>query len=204
MISIICYLISACAETVCHAYKDNSGSPCPFPSVSHNGECKDPGDAAACGSILGRRLVPDVFGDYSCKCDRGIGFVEYGGLCHAEYLEGPCEKGEQVVVKENRTKCMKNNCPGIAVLFRDGKCYPYDVLTNVLPSKLTTEEIAFIEGQLPLVATYSLGTFNNCAEEDSKGNCLERVVLPKVMEQEDKDFLILRSQLFPEIENYVN
>ena len=81
---------------------------------------------------------------------------------------------------------------------------PYDVLTNVLPSKLTTEEIAFIEVQLPLVATYSLGTFNNCAEEDSKGNCLERVVLPKVKEQAFKEFLILRSQLFPEIDNDVN
>ena len=45
--------------------------------------------------------MPDVFGDYSCQCDRGVGFVEYAGSCHAEYLQGPCEKGEQVVMKED-------------------------------------------------------------------------------------------------------
>ena len=105
--------------------------------------------------------MPDVFGDYSCKCDRGIGFVEYGGSCHAEYLQSPCEKGEQVVVKENRAECVKNTCPGDEVLFRNGKCYSYIVLTNALPSKLTAEEIAFIEGQFPPAATYS-GTFTNC------------------------------------------
>ena len=108
------------------------------------------------------------------------------------------------MVKENRTKCMKNTCPGIEVLFRNGKCYPYDVLTNVLPSKLTTEEIAFIEVQLPLVATYSLGTFTNCVKEDSKGICLKTVALPEVKEQEDQDLVILQSQLFPEIDNHIN
>eukprot|EP00091_Calanus_sinicus_P023370 TRINITY_DN7854_c0_g1_i1.p1 TRINITY_DN7854_c0_g1~~TRINITY_DN7854_c0_g1_i1.p1 ORF type:complete len:160 (+),score=29.38 TRINITY_DN7854_c0_g1_i1:87-566(+) len=101
----------ACAETVCCAYSDNAGFPCPYPSVSHNGECADPGDAAACGSILGRRLVPDVFGDYSCQCDKEIGFVEYGGSCQAEYLRGPCRKGEQVVVKEGRTGVCEEHMP---------------------------------------------------------------------------------------------
>ena len=67
-------------------------------------QCADPGDAATCGIILGRRLVPDVYGDYSCQCDRGVGFVEYAGSCEAEYLQGPCEKGEQVAMRENRTE----------------------------------------------------------------------------------------------------
>jgi hypothetical protein len=143
--------------------------------------------------------VPDVFGDYSCQCDRGIGFVEYAGSCQTEYLQGPCKEGEQVAVRESRTECVKNTCPGVDVLFRNGKCYPYDELTPVLTSKLTTEEIAFIEGQLPPAATYS--TFTNCAKEDSKGICLENVVLPVMKEQEEEDFLVLGYQLFPEIDN---
>jgi hypothetical protein len=199
-------------------------------------QCADPGDAAPCGSILGRRLVPDVFGDYSCKCHRGIGFVEYGGSCHVEYLQGPCEKGEQVMGKKKGTECVKNTCPGEEVLFRDGKCYSYLVLTNALPSKLTTEEIAFIDDQLSLTdipvslrtftkdpsklteeeilfietqlpesaTTLSLGTFTNCAKRSSNGNCLEKVALLKMKEQDDEDFLILRSELFPEIDNDIN
>ena len=148
--------------------------------------------------------MPDFFGDYSCQCDMGIGFVEYAGSCQAEYLQGPCEKGEQVLVRENMTECVKNTCPGVEVLFRNGKCYPYDVLTNVLPSKLTSIEIAFIDGQLPPAATYSSGTFTNCVKEDSKGTCLKIVALPEVKEQEDQIFIILISLFFPEIDNDIN
>ena len=148
--------------------------------------------------------MPDVFGDYSCQCDRGIGFVEYAGSCQAEYLQGPCKKGEQVMVRDKRTDCVKNTCPGVEVLFINGKCYPYDELTNVLPSKLTREEFAFIVGQLPTAATYSSGTFTNCVKEDSKGICLENVALPEVKEQEYQDLEILRYLLFPEIENHIN
>ena len=57
--------------------------------------------------------MPDFFGDYSCQCDMGIGFVEYAGSCQAEYLQGLCEKGEQVLVRENMTECVKNTCPGV-------------------------------------------------------------------------------------------
>ena len=130
--------------------------------------------------------------------------VEYGGSCHAEFLQGPCKKGEQVMVRERRTECVKNTCSGIKVLFRNGKCYPYYELTHVLTSNLTTEEIAFIEGQLPPAATYSMGTFTNCAKEDSRGICLGSVVLPEVKEQEDEEFLLLSYQLFPEIDNDIS
>ena len=91
--------------------------------MSHHGECADPGDAAACASILGKRLVQDVFGDYSCQYDRRIGFVEYAGSCQVEYLQGLSGKEEQVGVRENRTDCVKNNWPCVEVLFRNGKCY---------------------------------------------------------------------------------
>ena len=105
------------------------------------------------------------------------------------------------MVRDNRAECVKNTCPGVEVLFRNGKCYPYDELTNVLPSKLTREEFVFIERQLPPAATYSSGTFTNCVKEDSNGICLESVALAEVKEQEDQEFIILRSQLFPEIDN---
>jgi len=198
---------SDCAETTCRPYKDSSGSPCSYPDISHEGECKDPGDATACGSILGRRIVPDLFGDYTCQCDRSIGFVEYGGSCQVEYLQGPCEKREQLVMMEKEVQCVKNTCSGGNVTWSNEECYPFTDLTKVLPIKLTTEEIAFVNGNYNLASLepFSVGTFTNCANKDSNGDCLEKVKLPEVKKQEDEDFLFLRSELFPEInENNMN
>merc|ERR1712106_359288 len=91
-VSRLVFSNSDCAETTCWPYKDSSGSPCSYPDISHEGECKYPGDATACGSILGRRLVPDLFGDYTCQCDRSIGFVEYSGSCQGSRILHPREQ----------------------------------------------------------------------------------------------------------------
>jgi len=225
------FLNSSCAETTCRPYKDSSGSRCSYPDVSHEGECKDPGDATACGSILGRRLVPDLFGDYTCQCDRNTGFVEYGGSCQVEYLQGPCEKREQLMMMEKDVECVKNTCYGGNVTWRNGECYPFEFLSNVLSlrslRRFTQEEQEFVGKNYNLTrvgrvdpseflkeedktfftdsefrkATGFWGTFTNCIYILRNGHCLERVKRPEIKKREDEDFLFLRIELFPGISN---
>jgi len=201
------FLNSSCAETTCRPYKDSSGSRCSYPDVSHEGECKDPGDATACGSILGRRLVPDLFGDYTCQCDRNTGFVEYGGSCQVEYLQGPCEKREQLMMMEKEVECVKNTCYGGNVTWSNGECYPFEFLSNVLPPfKLTQEEYAFVGknynlGRVPVFPPENSGSFRNCAYTDSNGYCLVKAKLPEVKKHEDEDFLFLRLKLCAHIDS---
>ena len=132
--------------------------------------------------------MPDVFGDYTCQCDRGIGFVQYNGECHAEYLQGPCEMGEQVVLREKGAECMPNSCDKGKVRWSDGECYPYETPNAVL-SKLTNQDL--------IVTRFC--TFCNCHEEDSRGSCLDKMDLPIVTETSDEDLLKFFTVSFPVI-----
>ena len=129
--------------------------------------------------------------------------MEYGGSCQVEYLQGPCEKREQLMMMEKEVECVKNTCYGGNVTWSNGECYPFEILTKAMAIKLTREEIDFVGKNYNLVSvdTFSLGTFTNCAHMDSNGDCLEKVKLPEVEKQEDEDFLFLRSELFPGIRN---
>lgn len=140
--------------------------------------------------------MPDVFGDYSCKCDRGMGFVEYCGSCHAEYLQGPCEKGELVVVKEDGAECVKSTCKKGEVMWSDGDCYPYEI-PRALFSKLTSDELKYLASYEPTLDLHAC-TFCNCAMEDSNGKCLTRLPLPGTADNETEDLFKLITALLSE------
>ena len=71
-----------------------------------------PDDKSVCGMVAGRRLVADLFGEYSCQCSSELGFLELDGQCWPRYLQGPCEPGHQVA---------KNNSDG-EVVCREDSC----------------------------------------------------------------------------------
>ena len=56
---------------------------------------------------LGRRQRPGM----ECECSRELGFIEGNdGHCHLEYLQGPCQEGEQLVQGSQGAQCRYNNC----------------------------------------------------------------------------------------------
>ena len=105
---------SVCPLTTCRLYKDDSNTPCSNNTISYRGNCVNPKDPAACGMVEGRRLVPDLFGEYSCQCSSQLGFLELEGKCWPRYLQGPCEQGHQVAKSsEGKGICREDSCASL-------------------------------------------------------------------------------------------
>ena len=125
--------------------------------------------------------------------------MEYEGSCHAEYLQGTCEKGEQVVVKEEGTECVMKRCKKGEVMLSDGDCYPPYEIPRALFNKLTSEEITYF-GEMDFTVTiYS--TFDNCHNKDTNGKCLTTTGLPIVHKE---NYLKNVKILFPEISRSID
>jgi len=110
----IVYTKSVCPLTTCRLYKDDSNTPCSNNTISYRGNCVNPKDPAACGMVEGRRLVPDLFGEYSCQCSSQLGFLELEGKCWPRYLQGPCKQGHQVAKSsEGKGVCREDSCASL-------------------------------------------------------------------------------------------
>ena len=124
--------------------------------------------------------------------------MEYGGSCHAEYLQGPCKKGELGVMKEDGVECVKNSCNKGKVMWSDGDFYPYEI-PRALVNKLTSDEITYF-GEMDFeLITFS--TFDNCHNKDTQGICRNTTKLPIVQEE---DYLKDLKLLFPEISTSID
>jgi len=192
--SRLVHLKGTCGETYCKVYTDTSGKHCPNGWVSHQGKCKDAEDPTSCGPTYGQRLHADIFGDYFCKCDRSLGFVEYENSCYLEYLRGPCKIGEQIVAGDKGTQCVKNNCSDGKILWSDGECYDYE-LSGTVAMKHTEEEK--LNGYYR-VSLIPLNTFDNCHAKDSSGKCLLKVPLPEIPEPTKLELLNMFQSIFYE------
>jgi len=177
---------SRCAHLRCKVYTDMDGTVCKFPEVSYNGLCTDPFDKSICGS-LGRRLMPNIFGEYSCQCVRTLGFLEYQGSCYPEYLKGPCGEKEQLILTSSGPECKRNNCQNLEVEWKDGSCVELQHVENF--KLFTMDEIKVLD---PYNIT-ALSVFSNCrVKAKETGECLKSMSLPAVTLETNF------SQYFPE------
>ena len=64
--------------------------------------------------VEGRRLVADLFGEYSCQCSSPLGFLELEGKCWPRYLQGPCKQGYQVAKSsDGNVVCREDSCASL-------------------------------------------------------------------------------------------
>jgi len=170
---------NGCAETTCRSYSDQEGNVCHYPQVNHMGNCVNPRDPEVCGSVMGKRLVPDLFGDYSCQCARGFGFLEYQGECYPEYRRGPCAENEQLMMSEaGQPRCarVKNTeCKEGQISWEDGNCCSVQI-PSILYDHLTNEERNALDPYHEMVLNNS---FDNCFVSDGN-KCVKKVSVPEV------------------------
>jgi len=209
----IVYTKSVCPLTTCAL------NPCANNTVSYQGNCVDPEDPASCGIVEGRRLVADLFGEYSCQCASSLGFLELEGKCWPRYLQGPCSHGEQVAKSsDDKVLCREDSCASLLgqplVLGPRDICYQLSWIFSrfLLPNAtrlFTPEEKTLFEEdkritnsssfelsdpalRLPCGATHC--TCKNVAR--TTGDCLEGVDIVPERFDEEFDFFALLSSSF--------
>jgi len=213
----IAYTKSVCPLTTCRLMTDDSNTPCLNNTISYQGNCVDPEDPAVCGMVKGRRLVADLFGEYSCQCAASLGFLELEGKCWPRYLQGPCSQGNQVAKNsDGKVLCREDSCASLPgqplVLGPRDICYQLQWIFArfLLPNAtqlFTQEERALFEEdkriknsssfelndpalRLPCGATHC--TCKNVAR--TTGDCLEGVDIVPERFDEKVDFFALLTE----------
>ena len=125
------YRKTRCPATKCRFYSED-------PESGPSANCTEPG----------QRMVADPYGDYSCRCDARLGFLELAGSCQPRYLQGPCQPGHQVT----RDGCREDTCASLAntTMAKDWVLGPNNVCFNLLQLvyKATTRNITAAEKAL--------------------------------------------------------
>lgn len=196
---------STCPQTWCLPYTDQSSTFCSSSNVEFLGSCVDPEDPSLCEHHPGRRLVPDLWGIYSCQCSPSLGFLEIEGECHPKYLQGPCQKGDQVVRgSHGEGVCRHDSCFNFTTInstmnYKDyyeglgGICYNllqlFYLRLESLKSSLSSDEILLFKNDSRFkTSSYEEATglsFGACLETHctcrmvsrNTGDCLETVKL---------------------------
>ena len=187
------FCFSPCPEAQCQSYFSSSGVRCKGRKVTYRGACVDPGNIRLCGGRLGRRLIADLHGAYSCKCSRQLGYLESLRECYVQFSRGPCHQGEQLEPGEGKPVCKKNPCRAGYYHGLDRMCHSvaawemitgYEQLTG-LEKKDRSTIIAATDTETAV--TYCTFCNEHCARRSLAGDCLNTTSLPEVphLGQED-------------------
>eukprot|EP00092_Neocalanus_flemingeri_P050760 GFUD01058784.1.p1 GENE.GFUD01058784.1~~GFUD01058784.1.p1 ORF type:complete len:307 (+),score=72.32 GFUD01058784.1:3-923(+) len=189
------YSDSPCPEAKCLGYASSSGLPCTGGQVSHHGDCVDPEDREQCGGELGRRLVPDMHGSYSCRCSRELGYSEWEGKCYVQYSQGPCKEGEQLEPGVGNPVCKMNPCDVGYFSAGDGFCYFVDTWVDFpgsekLSQQEKTDRTELIKALLgEQAATFCTFCNEHCAKKTLEGECINTTLLPEVSPAGEEELL---------------